>query len=1090
MALGVRESVSGRRLSLGDNGAELPVCGGKGVVYRSGPKVALRCCGKASLVVTRRLKQRVLRLGDVLLLDQGCVRLSSICSFLSLDGRRGRQDSCRGAARDTFYANGTLTKYEVIDLDAARQQAPALAGGLNVLPTRVPSITLSSAASSRPGSGGADASGAKEASARVVSSYFAPRSAPSASASAKTQSSPSRAAAATSSVKREASTASTSSPARPRDAKKTGSRPAASRIVVEVDSEEEEEDDARAPVRIRRNKSARAIIESDEEEDDDDEPDDKRKSTGTTTAEEDQDMADDSPDEDDVFMRELQVGEKSEAGSALGSRPRVSAARDWIEAYGRIGGASKKLKTDSSSSTNVWTTAKRGSRKIVGDDGDDDGDSDEQFTRSHDEVGQLLVECEQIAKKLRRSILDWSGNSQAAAAAPSSSSSNSTDVSDEDRQQPLQEEHVSLSEIATMAATSNGRRVVTQDDIPGLCDTLVLKPYQVVGVNWLLLLNENNVSSVLADEMGLGKTVQTIAFLQLLEVLAKKKAKNVKTAGPHLVVVPASVLNNWKREFKWIAPTLRVVVYHGAKNDRLELQDTLLRGDREAEDGQSSFDVLLTTYSYFERDSCQEDRAFLRGFKFGYMILDEGHSIKNAKTSRFKRITAMRARTRLVLSGTPIQNNLNELLALLSFLMPRMFDHGSDELLSFFDGNEESKCAKVRRILAPFILRREKKYVLNQLVPKMVHVEMLDIGEKQRKAYRDLLETVIKQKEAAVARKQEAKDRKRRNKSKLDRQVRELLGDAFDVEGDVNAVPDLGSGSDAAIFTQLRKAANHPALLRLHYMSDEVLDTMTRCLHRADAFGNQCSLAMVRKELESYSDFELHDLCVQYAGNDELRALQLPHEALLASSKFDYLRELLPKLRAEGHRVLIFSQWTKLLDLLEVLMGHMDYRYLRLDGSTDVAERQGLIDTYNADTSLFCFLLSTRAGGLGINLTAADTVILHDLDFNPTNDEQACDRCHRIGQTRSVSIYKLVATDTVDHEIYKLGETKTQLNHAVLGKLNAHGDEEDDGEHVATAGGRPKRKKKGGGVTVEMMLSSVISTYKQQTSGSADRIGA
>lgn len=978
-----------------------------------------------------------------------------------------------------------------------------------MLPTRVPSITLSSAASSRSAGGGSASS--QGAGARVVSSYFAPRPAAGASSSVKTHSPASRAPAATG-PKREQVSA--SSPARVQISQQAGNRSAAPKEVVEVNSDEEEEEDARAPVRIRRNKSARAIIESDDEEDDDDdeeEVDDKRKSTGTTTAEEDQEMGDESPDEDDVFVRELQGGAsssgKTEVSSALGSRPRVSAARDWMEAYGRIGGANKKLKTGQSASSNGWFAAKRGddrqraksrsSRSYGADDGDDDGDSDEeQFTRSHDEVGQLLVECEQIAKKLRRSILDWSGNSQAAAAASSSSSSpsNSTDVSDEDHRPPLQEEHVSLAEIAPSVASSNGRRVVTQEDIPDLCPTLELKPYQVVGVNWLLLLNENNVSSVLADEMGLGKTVQTIAFLQLLEALAKKKAKGVKTAGPHLVVVPASVLNNWKREFKWIAPTLRVVVYHGAKDDRLELQDTLVRGNGDAEEpGQSPFDVLLTTYTYFERDSCQEDRAFLRGFKFGYMILDEGHSIKNAKTSRFKRITAMRARTRLVLSGTPIQNNLNELLALLSFLMPRMFDHGSDELLSFFDGNEESKCAKVRRILAPFILRREKKYVLNQLVPKTVRVEMLDIGEKQRKAYRDLLETVIKQKEAAAARKQEAKERKRRNKSKFDRQVHELLGDAFDVEGVINSVPELTGGSDAAIFTQLRKAANHPALLRLHYVSDEVLDTMTRCLHRADAFGTQCSLAMVRRELESYSDFELHDLCVQYAGNEELRALQLPPEALLASAKFDYLRELLPKLRAEGHRVLIFSQWTKLLDLMEVLMGHLEYRYLRLDGSTDVGERQGLIDTYNADTSLFCFLLSTRAGGLGINLTAADTVILHDLDFNPTNDEQACDRCHRIGQTRPVSIYKLVATDTVDHEIYKLGETKTQLNHAVLGKLNAHGDEDEDGEQVATSGGRAKRKKSGG-VTVEMMLASVISTYKKQTSGSggdaAERIAS
>lgn len=658
------------------------------------------------------------------------------------------------------------------------------------------------------------------------------------------------------------------------------------------------------------------------------------------------------------------------------------------------------------------------------------------ITRSHDEVGQLLEECEEIARKLRRSVQKWSGNSTKSA--PSSPSTSPADATDEE-----ESAHMSIASI-----DGGDRRVVTQADIPDICETLELKPYQVVGVNWLLLLHENKVSGVLADEMGLGKTVQTISFLLLLKSLEKSD----KTAvGPHLVVVPASVLNNWTRELSWIAPKMRVVTYHGSKDHRRDLEETLDSDD---------FDVLLTTYAYFERDTCQEERAFLRSFQFGYMILDEGHSIKNSNTSRFKRITALRARTRLVLSGTPIQNKLNELLTMLSFLMPRMFDHGSDELLSFFDGNEQKKCEKVRKILAPFILRREKKYVLSQLVPKTVHVELIKVGDEQRKAYTGLLESVVKRRDAQAAMKAAAKERKKNKgkEHKADRRLRELMGSY--------ATPPGGEPSAMSIFTQLRKAANHPVLLRRHFVSDEVLETMSRCLHRAEAFGNQCSMSRVRQELESYSDFELHDLCVQYEAIDELRKLQLSMDTLLASAKFDYLRKLLPKLQGEGHRVLIFSQWTKLLDLMEVLMSHMDYRYLRLDGSTDVQERQGLIDTYNEDKGIFVFLLSTRAGGLGINLTAADTVILHDLDFNPTSDEQACDRCHRIGQTKPVSIYKLVSENTVDHDIYKLGESKTELNHKILDKLNAHGD------------GAKKKGKKSDAVTVEMLLASVISDYK------------
>ncbi|GMG16035.1 unnamed protein product [Phytophthora fragariaefolia] len=971
MALGVKESVSGKLLRLAADGAEQRVCGGKGAVYLSGPKVALRCCGKTSIVATRQSKQSILRQGDVLLLG----------------------------LRDAFYANGTLTKYEVVDADAA---PPKLA--LHVLPTRVPSITMSSAASSRP-----RARAGRAAAPRLVSSFFARKTSAPAAAAGAAAPSPEK-------EKR-------------REKKAEADDPTASSTAEDA---EEDDDEELTPASRRRGKRSRAIVESDDEND-------ASSKIQDLTVESDVS----SPRVDDVFEKELETS--------------TSAAKDWMAAFGRR--AVKKHKADQNAAlgSDGWrsrrgdgNTKKRAesssARRFTYEHGndDDDSDDDEHYTRSHDEVGQLLEECEEIARKLRRSVRNWSGNSTKSA--PSSPSTSPADATDEE-----EAAHMSIASI-----DSGDRRVVTQADIPNICETLELKPYQVVGVNWLLLLHENKVSGVLADEMGLGKTVQTISFLALLKSLEKA---DKSATGPHLVVVPASVLNNWTREFSWIAPKLRIVTYHGSKDHRRDLEETLDSDD---------FDILLTTYAYFERDTCQEERAFLRSFQFGYMILDEGHSIKNSNTSRFKRITALRARTRLVLSGTPIQNKLNELLTMLSFLMPRMFDHGSDELLTFFDGNEQKKCEKVRKILAPFILRREKKYVLSQLVPKTVSVELIKVGDEQRKAYTDLLESVVKRRDAQAARKAAAKERKKNNgkEHKADRRLRELMGN--------HATPPGGEPSAISIFTQLRKAANHPVLLRRHFVSEEVLETMSRCLHRAEAFGNQCSMSRVHQELESYSDFELHDLCVQYEAIDELRNLQLPMETLLASAKFDYLRKILPTLRDEGHRVLIFSQWTKLLDLLEVLMSYMDYRYLRLDGSTDVQERQGLIDTYDQDKGIFVFLLSTRAGGLGINLTAADTVILHDLDFNPTADEQACDRCHRIGQTKPVSIYKLVSENTVDHDIYKLGESKTELNHKILDKLNAHGD------------GSKKINKKSTAVTVEMLLASVILDYK---SGQAEAEG-
>ncbi|RLN90591.1 hypothetical protein BBJ28_00007967 [Nothophytophthora sp. Chile5] len=991
MALGVKESVSGKRFALAANGDEVRVCGGKGAVYLSGPKVALRCCGKTSIVATRKTKQSVLRQGDVLLLELRYVSLSS----------------------HAFYANGTLTKYEVVDLDAHSAKTT-----LNVLPTRVPSITMSSAASSRPMK---RQQSPVFSGTRLVSSYFAKQV--SASAPATTSSLPAR-------VTGASPLESTTSMKRGREvAAETEDATASS---TAEDAEEEEE---LAPAKRRRGKRSRAIVESDDE------------------AAGDQDQANVSTEV--INLEDLEVS------SNVSSPPQedkkegsTSAARDWMAAFGR----NAQEKRDQRLGSDGWQSSRHGGAKSgkekkqqrpaaraerrVGYEDvngyEDDSEDDEHYTRSHDEVGQLLEECEAIAQKLRRSVQNWSGNSVKSA---SSSPSSSPAVEEDDNAEHV---HMSLAAIESSA----DRRVVTQDDIPGICETLELKPYQVVGVNWLLLLYENKVSGVLADEMGLGKTVQTVSFLLLLKSIAKA---NDSSAGPHLVVVPASVLNNWKRELAWIAPTLRVVTYHGTKTHRRLLEDSL---DSDA------FDVMLTTYAYFERDSCQEERTFLRSFQFGYMILDEGHSIKNSQTSRFKRISALRARTRLVLSGTPIQNKLNELLTMLSFLMPRMFDHGSDELLTFFDGNEQKKCDKVRKILAPFILRREKKYVLKQLVPKKVVVELLKVDEPQRKAYTDILDVVIQRRETQAAQKLAEKERKRNKKrDKGARDLQKLVG--------ANNKPPGTEASAMSIFTQLRKAANHPVLLRKHFMEEETLDIMSTCLHRAEAFGNQCSISRVHQELESYSDFELHDLCVQYQAIDDLRRLQLPMETLLASSKFNYLRDLLPKLRVEGHRVLIFSQWTKLLDLLEVLMGHMDYRYMRLDGSTAVEERQELIDTYNEDKSIFVFLLSTRAGGLGINLTAADTVILHDLDFNPTADEQACDRCHRIGQTKPVTIYKLVCENTVDHEIFKMGASKTELNHKILGKLNAHQD-----DSTKQKSGKEKA------VTVEMLLASVLSDYK------------
>lgn len=245
-------------------------------------------------------------------------------------------------------------------------------------------------------------------------------------------------------------------------------------------------------------------------------------------------------------------------------------------------------------------------------------------------------------------------------------------------------------------------------------------------------------------------------------------------------------------------------------------------------------------------------------------------------------------------------------------------------------------------------------------------------------------------------------------------------------------IRSLSSSEMRHLFTALRKAANHPLLLRVRYTDTQILDYIAQVTYACDHFGNSqtCRYDLVRKEIDAMSDFDLHHICLQYPGS--LGKYVLQEDVLFDSPKMAFLREHIPKLIAEGHRILIFSQWTRILDLLTVLCEAIDTKYLRLDGSTPVMERQYLIDTFNKDLTYPLFLLSTKAGGLGINLCAADTVILHDLDFNPENDRQAEDRCHRIGQTKPVTVYKLICEASVDEMIFEMGERKRELSDSLL----------------------------------------------------------
>jgi SWI/SNF-related matrix-associated actin-dependent regulator 1 of chromatin subfamily A len=686
-----------------------------------------------------------------------------------------------------------------------------------------------------------------------------------------------------------------------------------------------------------------------------------------------------------------------------------------------------------------------------GDSDDDNSNADSVDWRGSEldikeRAKRILDHCSSVSQNLRNSLKKWAG-----------AADDSKDCID----------------LVSIARSGSGvDTVLKDDDFATVCPSLKLKAYQLVGVNWIRLLDQNDINGVLADDMGLGKTVQTIAFLGWL-----KSQKTV--ALPHLIVVPASTLSNWQIELSRFCPSLNVQTYHGSQYERLDLRPQIRSMIRQGE-----VDVVLCTYTIFERESSKDDRSFIYHINFNYLILDEAHSMKNRASLRYCNLSNCVSKHRLLLSGTPVQNNLSELLALLSFLMPTVFGKQNSEiLLEAFEWENNEKNARkgavsgglsltqLRGMLAPFVLRRKKCDVLDQLSDKFTELVKVAMVPSQKGIYEQILRGYAKRKENKKIKDEQEKKAMRHLegvvKGKKSAAIVDLTTDAMDLENGVVLIEgtssidlvsdsEAGKGSNALstkevnsivrdlsasearhLFTALRKAANHPLLLRYRYTDQKQLDKIAEVTYYKGHFGHQCDLQRVKSEIELFSDYDLHQICMEYSEN--LGDFILPLEALFDSPKMVYLSTMIPTLLSQGHRILLFSQWTRLLDLLEVLMNHLEIKFLRLDGSTPVKVRQEMIDTFNNELTINVFLLSTKAGGLGINLTAADTVIMHDLDFNPENDRQAEDRCHRIGQTKQVTVYKLVTEGSVDEDILDMGERKSALTKAVL-ENDAKGD--------------------------------------------------
>ena len=462
---------------------------------------------------------------------------------------------------------------------------------------------------------------------------------------------------------------------------------------------------------------------------------------------------------------------------------------------------------------------------------------------------------------------------------------------------------------------------------PGFIKGGVMRDYQVAGLNWLVSLHENGISGILADEMGLGKTLQTIAFLGYLRHVCR-------ITGPHLITVPKSTLDNWKREFAMWTPEVKVLVLQGAKEERHQLiNDRLITED---------FDVCITSYEMILRE-----KSHLKKFAWEYIIIDEAHRIKNEVSSLAQIIRLFNSRNRLLITGTPLQNNLHELWALLNFLLPDVFGDSEafDQWFSGQSADQDTVVQQLHKVLRPFLLRRVKSDVEKSLLPKKEINLYIGMSDMQVKWYKKILEKDIDAVNGAAG--------KRESKTRL-----------------------------LNIVMQLRKCCNHPYL------------------------------------------FEGAEPGPPYTTDEHL---------VYNAGKMVMLDKILVRMKKQGSRVLIFSQMSRVLDILEDYCVFRDHKYCRIDGSTAHEDRIAAIDDYNKPGSeKFIFLLTTRAGGLGINLTSADIVVLFDSDWNPQADLQAMDRAHRIGQTKQVIVFRFVTENAIEEKVLERAAQKLRLDQLVI----------------------------------------------------------